>query len=92
MVSAIAYRPSWLGASRRVTTIVDTRPRTCAMVPFAVSRAAPDAARRPMSRALSGGFARRTRRLLHASRTGRVISTTIFQPSGTACLNDWSCT
>ena len=57
IVTAIAYSPSWLGSSSRATTIVDTRPRTCAKIPFAVSRAAPDAARRPMSPALSAGSA-----------------------------------
>ena len=55
IVTAIAYSPSWLGSSSRATTIVDNRPRTCTKIPFAVSRAAPDAARRRMSPALSAG-------------------------------------
>ena len=54
-VSAMAYSPSSLGWSKRVTTIVEMRPRACPKIPFPVSRAAPDAARRRMSPAVSAG-------------------------------------
>ena len=75
-----------------MTTIVDTRPRTCAKVPFAVSRAAPDAARRPMSRVLSAGSVCPSEASVRRVPAKRAMSMTIVvAASRTACLNGWSC-